>query len=88
MFTYNNIRTKKGLIFQLIMSNDQRWPSNTLFFYQSNQSNCAFYQSKGLVDWSLDEPLNTCMYKPCCLWIEKVVTDITNKEWRFSWRIQ
>ena len=27
------------------------------FFYQSNQYNCAFYQSKGLVDWSLDEPL-------------------------------
>ena len=26
-------------------------------FCQSNQSKCVFYQSKGLVDWSLDEPL-------------------------------
>ena len=27
------------------------------FLYLYNQSNCAFYQSKGLVDWSLGEPL-------------------------------
>ena len=27
---------------------------HTIFY----QSNCEFYQSKGLVDWSLDEPMS------------------------------
>ena len=50
--TYQN--NKKENIIQLIKSHDPRLLTNTQLFYQSNQFNCAFYQSKGLVDWSLD----------------------------------
>ena len=53
---YNSIRTKKKKIIQLIKSMSQN-DHSIHFLSQSNQSNRAFYQSKGLLDWSLDEPM-------------------------------